>query len=337
MENASCTQILGGVMGARLQRLINRRTAKVGETTPAPHPAAKEAWLRRCIGIVIARYFINGDRSSEVFVPFENVSVSGGMADWIPWALERQELSEPEFAAFRFFDDPNATVLDIGAHWGHSVTSIWRAGCPAHVLSFEPNPWQHAALSRLKELRGQRFDFLNIGLSNQHGRLRFVIPVIEGMGIGGLGSAAIERELEWIIPDNLVHYVMTYLPQVATPVLQFTEGEFDVAPLDEVLATADVAVPVQRIMAIKLDVEGWEAEVIDGARETLRRHRPAMLVEGANRTAPVVERLAALGFRYAEFSDGRVHLSDAISGRIGGYYLHEARLDEYRRSGLLAT
>src|SRR5262249_33286209 len=160
----------------RLQRLIRRRMARAAPAAPATHPAVREAWLRRCVGILIVRYFINGDRGSDVFVPFEDVTVFDGMVDWIQWALDRQELSEPEFAAFGFFRDPASTVLDIDAHWGHSATSIWRAGCPACVLSFEPNPWQRAPLSRLKEERSERFDFLNIGLSNQRGRLRFVVP-----------------------------------------------------------------------------------------------------------------------------------------------------------------
>ena len=320
-------------MKSRLRRLLGRRTPD--KAPSADHPAVKEAWLRRSVGIAIAKYFINGDRTSDVFVPFEDVAIFDSMADWIPWALDRNELSEAEFAAFRYFQDPDATVLDIGAHWGHSATSIWRAGCPAHVLSFEPNPWQRPPLSRLKELRSGRFDFLNMGLSNHRGGLRFVIPVIEGKGIGGLGSAAIERELEWIIPDNLVHYTTTYMPDVGSPRFQFTETEFPVAPLDEALAGAQVAIPLERIAAIKLDVEGWEAEVIEGATETLRRHRPALLVEGANRTAEVVERLADRGYRYAEFVDGRVQLSNEISARLGGYYLHESRLGEYRESGLL--
>jgi FkbM family methyltransferase len=321
-------------MRSRLRQLINRGRHKP-VAAPVEHPAVKEAWLRRNIGIAIARYFINHDRGPDIFIPFDQVAAFDGMADWIPWALEREELSEPEFAAFRFFQDPNATVLDIGAHWGHSATSIWRAGCPCCILAFEPNPWQWAPLSRLKDLRTERYDFLNIGLSHQPGRLRFVIPVIEGKGIGGLGSAAIERELEWIIPDNVLHYMITYMPDIPAPRLQFTETEFIVEPLDAVLASTKVNVPLERIAAIKLDVEGWEAEVIDGAAATLRQHRPALLVEGANRTPQVVDRLAALGYRYAEFSDGRVHLSDQISARVGGYYLHESRLDEYRRSGLL--
>ena len=304
---------------------------------PADPAAVTEARLRRNIGLVIAHYFILHIRTKDVSIPFEDVLLSDGNPDLVPHILQRSELSEPEFAAFRYFTDPDTTVLDIGAHWGESAASIWRAGSAAHVLSFEPNPWHRESLRRFRELRPGRFDFLNIGLSNTRGTLRFVIPVIESMGIGGLASAAIERELGTVIPDNLVNWMITYLPDIASPVLQFTEAEFSVAPLDEVLASADLAVPVDRIAAVKLDVEAWETEVIEGATETLRRHRPALMVESANRAPTVVDRLAALGYRYAEFSDGRVCLSNEESLRVSGFFLHEARLDEYRQSGLLVA
>ena len=52
---------------------------------------------------------------------------------------------------------------------------------------------------------------------------------------------------------------------------------------------------------IKIDVEGFEARVIDGARETIARCRPAMLIEIEERHtgAPppvLIERIVALGY-----------------------------------------
>jgi FkbM family methyltransferase len=327
-------------MKSVLRWLSKRVEYSSSDEALAERPAAKEAWLRRNIGSVIAQYFVLHIRTKDVSIPFEDVTLFDGMADWVPALLDRPELSEPEFAAFQFFTDPKTTVLDIGAHWGSSVASMWRAGCAAHILSFEPNPWQQAPLRRIRELRPGRFDFLNVGLGNVFENLRFVIPVVQGIGIGALGSAAIERELATVIPDNLVNWMITYVPHISSPVLQFTETKFTVAPLDKVLESACLTVPIEQIAAIKLDVEGWEAEVIEGATETLRRHRPVLMVEGANRAPTVVDRLSALGYRYAEFSefsDGRVYLSNEESMRVSGFFLHEARLDEYRRSGLLVA
>lgn len=321
-------------MKLRFSQLYKRLTPNSEDAAPAEHPAVREARLRQTIGIAVARYFIMGQRTADVAIPFEDVALDS-MAEWIPHVLERPELSEPEFAVFAFVRDRAATVLDIGAHYGYSAASIWRAGSPAHVLSFEPNPWQHEPLQRIKELRPEAFDFIGMGLSNAQGSLRFVLPVVDGKGIGGLGTAAIERELDWAIPENLVHYMNTYTPEVASPRLQFAETQWSVAPLDAMLASANVAVPLERIDAIKIDVEGLEPEVLEGAEQTLRRHRPWLMIEGANRIPDVVQRLAPLGYRYAEFAEGRVSLTNERSTRVSGFYLHESRLDEYRASGML--
>lgn len=54
---------------------------------------------------------------------------------------------------------------------------------------------------------------------------------------------------------------------------------------------------------MKVDVEGYELEVLKGARKTLERHHPAMMVEmhhwaGAEKEAALFETLSKLGYRF---------------------------------------
>lgn len=294
----------------------------------------KENACRQRVGNVIARYFIKGERTPDISIAPELVKIDSNPA-WVPGMLERADLTEPEFAAFRYLDRPTDTILDIGANFGYSATTIWAAGSRSMILSFEPNPWHIPCLEQIKALRGQTFDFLQIGLAASEGDIRFVMPVVEGTGISGLSSAAIESETDWAIPENVVNYMMTYVPDVALPTLQFSEVRWRVAPLDTVLRTHRFSIPLDTISAIKIDVEGFEADVIAGATATLRQHKPVLLIEGANRVPDVVSQLTDLGYLYADFDGDGVVLSEATSTRTGGFYLHGTKLEQYRGTGLL--
>jgi len=82
-------------------------------------------------------------------------------------------------------------------------------------------------------------------------------------------------------------------------------------------------------------VEGFESRVLAGAKQTLSDHKPLLYIEGANRVATVVEILEEHGYRYGDFHQNAVRLSDCPSTRVNGFFLHASRLDEYRRLELL--
>ncbi len=293
-----------------------------------------EIACRKIVTSVLARYFFRHERTADIAIDFDSVQIDS-REEWMPYVLERKDLTEPEFTVFRFFVGHSGTVLDIGANYGYSAATIWAAGCTLPILSFEPNPWHRVCLQAIKTARPGEYDFLITGLGAEPGKIRFVMPVIEGVGISGLSSAAIETELDWAIPENLVQYTVNQHPDVPSPRIQFAETQWDIAPLDSVLETAKVTVPLEEIRAMKIDVEGFEPEVITGATRTLRRHTPLLMIEGANRVPRVMQALSALGYRYGDFYDNAVALSDSPSSRVSGFYLHESRLDEYRKLGLL--
>ena len=296
----------------------------------------KEVRCRQIINSVVSRYFLLGLRDADVAIPFDQVKIDSN-PDWIPEILSRSDLTEPEFAIFKFFRDDRQTILDIGANYGYGAASIWAAGATSNVLSFEPNFWHGPCLARIKALRAGRFDYTLTGLGAKVAETKFVIPVIEGIGISALGSAVIEAGIDWAIPENVLAHMMSDHPNLKAPKLQFTEVMWRTERLDDVLLKATFDVDVSAIAAIKIDVEGFEPEVLAGSAKTLALHKPLIMVEGANRNPDVVETLLRQGYQYADFIDGdaNVVLTEKKSNRANGFFLHRQNIPAYRSSGLL--
>lgn len=144
--------------------------------------------------------------------------------------------------------------IDIGAHIGWFATiAANRVGQTGEVIAFEPYPANAAALTE------------NLAL-NDTKNVR-VVQAALGSGTGALslgssGDSGGITALDWA-HDSRVEVPMT--------------------TLDEVADAVDIAL-------VKVDVEGWEAHVLRGATETLKRtrnvlieiNRPALLRAGSS-------------------------------------------------------
>ncbi|PHK96090.1 hypothetical protein CR162_04400 [Pseudoroseomonas rhizosphaerae] len=174
-------------------------------------------------------------------------------------------------------------IVDAGAHDG--LLTLPLARLPgARVLAFEPLPEAHARLARacagLANVTLRRE-----ALSDAAGTLKLVLPVLDGV-----------PQEQWA---STVKSYAGFGQRVGTRRLSVPAVTLDS------LALADV-------VALKLDVEGAEYEVLRGARETLRRCRPLLTLEleerhreGATWAVPAF--LDALGYDTGFHLDGRWH------------------------------
>lgn len=171
---------------------------------------------------------------------------------------------EPEILHLPKVMKSRRLALDIGSNLGITTTVL--AGFFDRVEAFEPNPRLAARTAR--GLRG-RAVVHPVALSDKAGMAELRIPVDEGVTLDG-----------WASLDR---------PQVGAdacwqrvPVETRTLDSFDFVHLD----------------FVKIDVEGHEIAVLQGASETLARHRPWLVVEAwEDHREPVQQMLAALDYR----------------------------------------
>jgi FkbM family methyltransferase len=160
---------------------------------------------------------------------------------------------------------PGGMFIDIGANVGYySLLAKSRVGRRGRVMAFEPNPEIAARLRKNMDLSSVgEIEIHEAALSDVPGTAAFVCPRNGSHGWGSL---------------------------VAQPGWDGQIIAVETAVLDEI-------VPENVIVdAIKLDIEGAEYLALRGARETIRRCRPYILMEinAAVSEAFQVDRLAAL-------------------------------------------
>lgn len=142
----------------------------------------------------------------------------------------------------------NSTCVDVGCHKGEVLDVMLQAAPQGKHYGFEPIPFLYEGL-RNKYQGQQNCEISNLALSNQTGEATFNY-VVSNPSYSGLHKRKYDREGE-----------------------QDTTITVRTAKMDEVLP------PDQPVDLIKIDVEGGEMLVLEGAKQTLLQKRPIVLFE----------------------------------------------------------
>jgi FkbM family methyltransferase len=194
---------------------------------------------------------------------------------------------------------PGAIFIDVGANGGiYTLIAAKRVGPEGRVIAFEPDPRNVALLRE------------NIALN----KLTNVTVVAKAVSSAeGTGSLAISRD-----------GAMNSLAKTTHGGQQIEKWEtVETTTLDQALREAGVS----RVDVIKIDVEGAERMVLEGARETLANNRDAVILFEAtdlaatsfNYTAcDLLKMLLAQGFTISSFDGATLaQMQNVDDPRIG--------------------
>jgi FkbM family methyltransferase len=197
----------------------------------------------------------------------------------------RKELKhgEKELALLPFLVAKDRVSLDVGANKG--VYTWFLARLSRHVHAFEPNP---KLFRILKAGAAANVTAHALALSNVSGSAELRIPR-GNRGYSNQGGTLIELQRDHAV--------------VSVPTRR----------LDD-LDIADIGF-------IKIDVEGFELKVLEGARQTLQRDRPRLLVELEERhtgmpIAGMIAQIEGYGYRCLALRRGVLVSADRLDPAV---------------------
>jgi len=183
-----------------------------------------------------------------------------------------KESCENELRYLHRIYNSSEAAIDIGAHEGwysYAMSKLF-----SKVYSFEIND---EIIDNLDAYKANNIQIQNIGLSSKREEVILYIPIVNNISLPGWAS---------LTPSN-------------HPGAQETiQKKVKVCPLDDF--------NFQEISFIKIDVEGHEVEVLKGARDTLTRCHPTVLIEVKNKN------LDEVTLFFEEINYKRCRLEDLI-------------------------
>ncbi|MBL8351855.1 MAG: FkbM family methyltransferase [Burkholderiaceae bacterium] len=206
---------------------------------------------------------------------------------------------ERDFAAIPLLSPPpDALFLDVGANRGQSTDAILMMVPGARVQLFEPN---HQLFVRLQGIFASLPHVVqhNFGLGDEKTEAVLHVPFYKQWMFDGLASFDEHEARDWL--DGRMYFFKSSHVRVEKSICR-------VQRLD------DMAL---RPFFVKIDVQGFELNVLKGGRQTLIEHKPVLLIEAPS--PAIIEFLAALGYEPYAFDAGRFHRGRR--GRLNTFFL----------------
>jgi FkbM family methyltransferase len=241
--------------------------------------------LRTALAYRLAQVNASGTVRSEVF---PGVFLDLDLGDWIQRLYYLNQIDHSRLRLLKSLTPAGGTFVDIGANVGlYTCVMANHVGPTGSVVAFEPMPENIALLRRnIGVNRLSNVDVQPVGLSNRSGKAVLYVPLQHP---GGPSAAT----------------------QVCDPGGWRAVG-------DTSMTTLDQAFQGDRLDLIKVDVEGHEVQVLEGAHSVIEHFRPIVAREVISDNRQVVMEFAtSWGYKVlAEDTNG--HLTPCLP-EVGGW------------------
>lgn len=176
--------------------------------------------------------------------------------------------------------------LDVGGNHGQSILSMRIFRQDMKIISFEPNPYLYDEIVR-RFGSDPRLEVRNYGLAQQEATLPLFTPSYRGFVYDGISTFSRENA-ENYLSDKTLYF--------------FKEKHRSVSEMTCHLRRLDDLGLAPTFM--KIDVEGFEYDVLMGGLETVRQHEPVIMIEKFWGDERVPKLLGELGYQEVALQDG---------------------------------
>jgi len=201
---------------------------------------------------------------------------------------------------------PDDLFLDVGGNHGQSVLSMRLFRPETPIISFEPVPRLHAEIVR-RFGHDPNVEVRNYGLATSETILPLYVPSYRGFIYDGIATFSHENALNYFSPKTLYFFDPKHVAVTEMSCHLKTLDSLNLAPT-----------------FMKIDVEGFEHDVLMGGLETIKRHEPVIMIEKFWNDARVFELLGELGYAEVELEDGRFRRQE--TKRLNAIMMTDLRL-----------
>lgn len=213
---------------------------------------------------------------------------------------------EEDFKAIRLFSPERSRLfVDVGSNRGEAITSMrMMSQAMPRIVGFEPNELVFEKLAH-HVADYPEVEVHNVGLADAPREEELYIPFYRKWMFDGLASFKYEEARDWL-EHRLWRYDERKLTVKKTNCRIRTLDEYELAP-----------------DFIKIDVQGYELQVLQGGAKTIEAHLPIILIESID--ASHKDFLSSFGYGFYHYADGRLLPGD---GRLNTFCVESRRYAE---------